>query len=156
MAPTTMAAQVSYMPAPMMMEQAQVQYAQPQEVVQYAQPQVVEQLGGQSVIVEQIGEWQVCEDAQGIFYHHVPSQQSHDIAPQEFLMLFPQGYNAPPMGAFAQAPQMIETFAQPQMMMQAQPQMMYAGSPQVMEMMPGQPQMMMQGQLPPVMAKVLN
>jgi len=202
-ASTTMAAPASYLPAPM------VEYAQPQVVqsaqeqaqvrtlaapvsylpapmVEYAQPQVVEQLGGQSVIVEQIGDWQVCEDAQGIFFHHVLTQQSHDTAPPEFLCLFPQGYNAPPLGAFAQAPQMIETFAQPQVMMQSQPQVTYAASPQVMQqgmmmqqsmgapvvetivqggqMMAtnGQSQMMMQGQpqmqgqLPPIMAKVLN
>merc|ERR1712129_607514 len=127
-------------------EQAQVlQYGQPQ-VVQYAQEQAQEyaqeQLGGQqSVIVEAIGDWQVCEDDQGIFFHHVPTQESHDSAPPEFLRLFPQGYNAPPLGAFAEATQMTETFAQPQT---------YAASPQ------GQPQMMMQGQLPPRMAKVLN
>jgi len=163
MAATTMAAPVSYIPAPVMFQE-----------------QVVEQLGGQSVIVEQVGDWLVCEDAQGIFYHHSPTQQSFDNAPSEFLMLFPQGYAPPPLGAFAQAPQVIETFTQPQMITQAQPQMTYAAPAQVMQpqmmqpqvmmqgmvqgqpqvMVQGQPQMMtqgqFQGQLPPVMAKVLN
>jgi len=196
MAATTMAAPVSYaqpqngsyLPAPVMMEQyAQPQYAQPQSYLpapvmmeQYAQPQVVEQLGGQSVIVEQVGDWLVCEDASGIFYHHSPTEQSFDDAPAEFLMLFPQGYAPPPVGAFAEAPQVIETFAQPQYaqaqtygapqqygqpmqaqvlsqgIMQGQPQ---SYAPQVM--MQGQgPQVMQQGQfqgsLPPIMAKVLN
>merc|ERR1712072_857341 len=58
---------------------------------------------GQSVIVEQVGDWLVCEDTMGIFYHHTPTQQSFDNAPTEFLMLFPGGYNPPGIGAFAAA-----------------------------------------------------
>merc|ERR1712070_1330172 len=108
---TTMAAPVSYIPAPMM-------EAAPQ-VLSYVQPQV-EQMSGQSVIVEQVGDWLVCEDALGIFYHHSPTQQSFDNAPAEFLMLFPGGYTPPPLGAFAQAPQAI---MQPAM---AAPQVTYA------------------------------
>merc|ERR1712139_94803 len=58
---------------------------------------------GQSVIVEQVGDWLVCEDAMGIFYHHTPTQQSFDNAPNEFLVLFPAGHTPPPLGAFATA-----------------------------------------------------
>jgi hypothetical protein len=62
---------------------------------------VIEQAGQDSVVVDQIGDWLVCEDAMGIFYHHVPTQQSFDNAPPEFSMMFPQGY-MPPTGLFAQ------------------------------------------------------
>merc|ERR1719183_2281198 len=92
-APTVMAAPASYIPAPMV---ETVQAGAP--VVSYVQPQaqVVEAMpSGQSVIVEQVGDWLVCEDALGIFYHHGPTQQSFDNAPPEFLMLFPQGYQPP-------------------------------------------------------------
>merc|ERR1712070_286654 len=132
---TTIAAPVSYIPASMM-------EAAPQ-VLSYVQPQV-EQMSGQSVIVEQVGDWLVCEDAMGIFYHHSPTQQSFDNAPAEFLMLFPGGYSPPPLGAFAQAPQAIMqapamaapqvTYAAPQAAigtMQAMPMAMPQAAPQV-------------------------
>merc|ERR1719502_879524 len=82
----------SYLPA--------VQQAAP--VVAAAQPMTMGG-AGQSVIVDQIGDWLVCEDAMGLFYHHTPTQQSHDNPPPEFLMLFPQGYQPPATGAFAAA-----------------------------------------------------
>lgn len=121
----------SYIPAPMGMVQAPmpVLSAAP-NVVSYLPPAqmapvVVEQfpgvdMGGQSVIVEQLGDWLVCEDAMGLFYHHAPTQQSFDVAPPEFLMLFPGGYQPPPLGAFAQsgmagAPVVYEQFP-PQVM----------------------------------------
>jgi hypothetical protein len=133
----------SYMPAPA------VTYASAQPVVEtFAQAAMP---GGQSVIVEQMGDWLVCEDAQGIFYHHTPSQQSYDNAPPEFLVMFPGGYSPPYLGAFAQAPfaaaPVMETFAAPtyapqmavssyipapQPMVVSAPQVSYAGATQVM------------------------
>jgi len=91
--------------------------------------------GGQSVIVEQVGDWLVCEDALGVFYHHTPSQQSFDNCPPEFLALFPQGYNPPPLGAFAAAGYGQTTVA-------ASPvgygQVIQAGMPQVSSYIPAQ------------------
>lgn len=113
MAPTVMAAPGSYIPAPVV----ETYQAGASPVVSYLQPQAVPTVveaaapSGQSVIVEQVGDWLVCEDALGIFYHHTPTQQSFDNAPSEFLMLFPGGYTPPPLGAFqaagySQVPQM--------------------------------------------------
>jgi len=88
---TTIPQQLSYIPA-----------AQPQVVEAYGAPAAEPAMAsGQSVIVEQVGDWLVCEDAQGVFYHHTPTQQSFDNPPAEFLALFPQGYNPPALGAFA-------------------------------------------------------
>jgi len=104
---TTMAAPASY----------------PAQTVQYAAVQA--QQAEESVTLEQVGDWLVCEDSAGIFYHHGPTQQSFDTAPAEFLMMFPGGYSPPP-SAFVQAPQV---------MMQAPvvqaAQISYAPSPQV-------------------------
>jgi hypothetical protein len=136
-APTVVAAPASYLPPPVV-ETA----AAPAVTYAYAPNQatvpVLEAVpSGQSVIIDQLGDWQVCEDAAGIFYHHVPSQQSHDEAPAEFLALFPQGYMQPQVGAFAAAtggqpiayaaPAVVETFG-------AAPQVAYAAAPQVVEM----------------------
>lgn len=85
---TTVTQTPSYLPAPMVTAAPVAAVAQPM---------------GQSVIVDQLGDWLVCEDAMGLFYHHTPTQQSHDSPPQEFLMLFPQGYQPPPLGAYAAA-----------------------------------------------------
>lgn len=124
----------SYLPAPVGMAAPPmpITTAPAPQVVSYMPPAqvapvVVEQfapamgMDGQSVVVEQIGDWLVCEDALGLFWHHAPTQQSFDNAPPEFLMLFPQGYAAPPLGAFAQsgmmaapmpgAPLVVEQFA---------------------------------------------
>jgi len=87
---TTIQQTPSYLPAPYV------------TAAPVAQPAVAQPMG-QSVIVDQLGDWLVCEDAMGLFYHHTPSQQSHDNPPQEFLMLFPQGYQPPPLGAYAAA-----------------------------------------------------
>jgi len=134
-APTVVAAPASYLPPPVVETAAApaVTYAANQATV----PVVEAVPSGQSVIIDQVGDWQVCEDAQGIFYHHVPSQQSHDEAPAEFLALFPQGYVQPQVGAFAAAtggqpiayaaPAVVETFG-------AAPQVAYAAAPQVVEM----------------------
>merc|ERR1712070_955202 len=148
---TTIAAPVSYIPASMM-------EAAPQ-VISYVQPQV-DQMSGQSVIVEQVGDWLVCEDALGVFYHHTPTQQSFDNCPNEFLALFPQGYTPPPLGAFAAAGYGTAAAVQPGLVAAApavvqstmpqvasyipaaQPvtygtQVAYAGSPMVETVMPG-------------------
>jgi len=91
--------------APTIIQQAPASYIPAPIVETVQQPAVVGEAmpGGQSVIVEQVGDWLVCEDALGIFYHHTPTQQSFDNAPSEFLMLFPGGYTPPPLGAFAAA-----------------------------------------------------
>ena len=70
--------------------QPQVQYVQqaqfatlqqtPQVIQQQAAPQVA-----QSIVKLEIGEWLVCEDAQGEFYFHAPSGQSFDQAPPELV-----------------------------------------------------------------------
>jgi len=129
-APPVMAAPqvASYIPpAPQIVETIQPQVvAAP---ASYIPAPIVETAAasGQSVIVEQVGEWQVCEDAQGIFYHHVPTQQSFDNAPAEFLALFPAGYTPPPLGAFAAAGYMAAPVAAPVT------QIAYASSPGVVE-----------------------
>jgi len=154
---TVMQQPVSYIPAPMMEYGAPTQFGAP--VMEAAMP------AGQSVIVEQAGDWLVCEDALGIFYHHTPTQQSFDNVPEEFLGLFPQGYNPPAMGAFAaagygvqetmvaqeiaygapMAPQVIMG-GMPTTIMSAAPQVTYAAPAQVMgaQTMVGQPMMMQQ------------
>mmetsp|Transcript_33377 Transcript_33377/g.74387 ORF Transcript_33377/g.74387 Transcript_33377/m.74387 type:complete len:575 (+) Transcript_33377:122-1846(+) len=43
-----------------------------------------------SVVKMQLGDWMVCEDAQGEFYWHVPSQQSFDNPPPELVRLYDQ------------------------------------------------------------------
>jgi len=131
-APTVMQAS-SYIPAPVMAPAVEA--------------------AGASVIVEQIGDWQVCEDAQGIFYHHVPTQQSLDNAPQEFLAMFPGGYSPPPIGAFgADGYGAPSTFVEPAYAAPTQiigaPQ--YATAPTVMAAP------YMQQQMQPMMATVLN
>jgi hypothetical protein len=118
---------VSYIPP----TQAATMVSQPSVVYeQFGSPIVMDTFGtvglsqdGQSVIVEQIGDWLVCEDALGLFYHHGPTQQSFDNAPPEFLMLFPQGYAPPPLGAFAQSGMAFATAA---------PAVQYASAPTVM------------------------
>jgi len=38
-------------------------------------------------VLEQIGDWAVCEDAQGVFYHNLTTKQSFDNPPPELLQL---------------------------------------------------------------------
>jgi len=154
---TVMQQPVSYIPAPVIEYAAPTQFGAP--VMEAAMP------AGQSVIVEQAGDWLVCEDALGIFYHHTPTQQSFDNVPEEFLGLFPQGYNPPAVGAFAaagygvqetlvaqevaygapMAPQVIMG-GMPTTIMSAAPQVTYAAPAQMMgtQTMVGQPMMMQQ------------
>jgi len=131
-APTIAAAPASYIPAPVetiVQGQPQVVSYLPQQPMQVVQQEMP---AGQSVIVEQVGDWLVCEDALGIFYHHNPTQQSFDNAPSEFLALFPQGYQPPALGAFAAAGYM------PQQVVQQVP--MAAPIQQVASYIPAQPQ----------------
>jgi hypothetical protein len=159
----------SYIPAaPAMVETFAPGYAQtvvaaPQSYIPPAQMQIIEpgfaapmvvgaplventMAQGQSVIVDQIGDWLVCEDALGVFYHHNPTQQSFDNAPAEFLALAP-GYQPPALGAFAAAGYMPTTVGGAQMVMGAAPMMMgaapqvtYAAAPQVIAPFGTQPQ----------------
>mmetsp|Transcript_51369 Transcript_51369/g.122057 ORF Transcript_51369/g.122057 Transcript_51369/m.122057 type:complete len:568 (-) Transcript_51369:62-1765(-) len=41
-----------------------------------------------SVVKMQLGDWMVCEDGQGEFYWHVPTQQSFDDPPPELVQLY--------------------------------------------------------------------
>merc|ERR1740138_630244 len=76
------------MAAPMMTTVAAPGMALPQ-----AQPE--------SVILDEVGEWLVCEDAMGLFYHHGPTQQSYDQPPLELLQYYEQqGVQLAPTGAF--------------------------------------------------------
>jgi hypothetical protein len=101
----TIMPQPGYTTAPNVVTQGAFSYLPPAQPVMYEQVVGAGAFdpAGQSVIVEQIGDWLVCEDAMGLFFHHAPTQQSFDNAPPEFLMLFPQGYQPPPLGAFAQS-----------------------------------------------------
>lgn len=133
------------------------------EAVQTTNPALAAVPAGQSVIVEQIGDWLVCEDQLGIFYHHNPTQQSHDVAPPEFLMMFPGGYTPPASyqmqatpGAVMESPGAVMTYATPvagfgQGVPMAAPMMGVEAYP---------PQILQAGTAPggaaPVMAKVLN
>jgi len=138
----------SYIPQPQVIETMapQMAYAAPQQAV-YAEQVVTEvmEAGGQSVVVEQVGDWLVCEDAAGIFYHHTPSQQSMDDCPQEFLALFPGGYQPPPLGAFAAAGAFEVAPVAYAAMPQAMPQMQYAqqgGMPMMETVVQAAPQVM--------------
>jgi hypothetical protein len=90
--------QVSYIPA------APMTAAAPMAAAMTTAPMTpIMQEGGQSVIIEQVGDWLVCEDALGVFFHHTPTQQSYDNAPPEFMAMVPFGWQPPPLGAFAAA-----------------------------------------------------
>jgi len=81
--------------------QPQVQYmqqAQAQPQVQYVQQapsyqpqaQFVQQAApqqAQSSVKLEVGDWMVCEDAMGEFYHHSPTGQSFDQAPAQLVEL---------------------------------------------------------------------
>jgi hypothetical protein len=134
---TTVAQPVSYIPAPQVVEAGVggvVSYVAPT-----AQAQVVESAmpSGQSVIVEQVGDWLVCEDALGVFYHHTPTQQSFDNCPAEFLALFPQGYAPPPLGGFAAAGYGTAAAVQPGFVAAA-PAVVQSTMPQVASYIPAQ------------------
>mmetsp|Transcript_75385 Transcript_75385/g.117843 ORF Transcript_75385/g.117843 Transcript_75385/m.117843 type:complete len:216 (+) Transcript_75385:71-718(+) len=74
--------QVSYTPAQMQYVQQLPMY-QPQG--QIAQPAVSQQ--AEAIVKLEIGDWYVCEDSLGEFYHHAPSGQSFDQAPAQLVAL---------------------------------------------------------------------
>lgn len=97
---TQMASKAQYTPTAQVQPQVQyMQQAQAQPQAQYVQqaqfptlqqtPQVIQQQAApqeaQSIVKLEIGEWLVCEDAQGEFYFHAPSGQSFDQAPPELV-----------------------------------------------------------------------
>lgn len=120
----TMAEQVqtySYLPqytepavvaAPMMAAPMMTTMAAPGVAVPQGQPE--------SVILDEVGEWLVCEDAMGLFYHHAPTQQSFDQPPPELVQYYEQqGVQLAPTGAFG---------VQGAVVQQAPLPMTYAGS----------------------------
>jgi len=56
----------------------------PQQQLQQP-PQTMPQPAQQTVL-KQVGDWLVCRDAQGLFYHHTPTKQSFDQPPPELMM----------------------------------------------------------------------
>lgn len=53
-----------------------------------AQAQVQSQPGERpAMILQELGDWMICEDGQGEFYWHTPTSQSHDTPPAELLIL---------------------------------------------------------------------
>jgi hypothetical protein len=69
--------------------------------------------GPESVVLDEVGEWMVCEDAQGLFYYHSPTAQSHDQPPLELVQYYDSiGVQLVPTGAFgaqmAQAPMVMQ------------------------------------------------
>jgi hypothetical protein len=51
---------------------------------------LAEQNGPPAQILEELGDWMICEDEQGEFYWHVPSSASFDSPPAELLQLHQQ------------------------------------------------------------------
>jgi len=75
--------QVSYTPTPQMQYVQQPPMYQPQgQIAQLAVSQQAE-----AIVKLEIGDWCVCEDALGEFYHHAPSGQSFDQAPAQLVAL---------------------------------------------------------------------
>jgi hypothetical protein len=112
MAAPVMAAPV--MAAPVMA--APAMYTAPAPTVAFAQ---MAQNQPESVILDEIGDWLICEDAMGLFYHHTPTAQSHDQPPMELVQYYErQGVQLAPTGVFT-----AQAMMQPPM-----PQMAYTGA----------------------------
>jgi hypothetical protein len=63
----------------------------------------------ESVILDEVGEWLICEDAMGLFYHHTPTQQSYDQPPVELVQYYERcGVQLAPTGAFGVQAQMVQ------------------------------------------------
>jgi len=75
-----------------------------------AAPGVAMQQGPpESVILDEVGDWLVCEDAAGLFYHHAPTQQSYDDPPLELAQYYErQGIQLAPTGAFGVQAAMVQ------------------------------------------------
>jgi len=69
--------------APPMYAAQDMQQMQMQPQLQQEQPEAA----SQGIVKAEVGEWQICEDAQGEYYVHVPSGQTFDQPPQELLQL---------------------------------------------------------------------
>mmetsp|Transcript_121171 Transcript_121171/g.226576 ORF Transcript_121171/g.226576 Transcript_121171/m.226576 type:complete len:407 (+) Transcript_121171:56-1276(+) len=59
----------------------------PNQAAYQQQPQMQQQQQ-QSVVHKRIGDWAICEDAQGIFYHNMATSQSYDQVPPELSQLY--------------------------------------------------------------------
>jgi hypothetical protein len=87
----------------------------------------LQQAQPESVILDEVGEWLICEDAMGLFYHHSPSQQSYDQPPVELVQYYERcGVQLAPTGAFGVQAQMVQ--AAPMQMNYAGPAMTTAGA----------------------------
>lgn len=82
------------MPAPEELVQQflpQPQLVQTAAALLPAQPQMESQPGERpAMILQELGDWMICEDGQGEFYWHTPTSQSHDTPPAELLILHGQ------------------------------------------------------------------
>mmetsp|Transcript_96768 Transcript_96768/g.153167 ORF Transcript_96768/g.153167 Transcript_96768/m.153167 type:complete len:312 (-) Transcript_96768:119-1054(-) len=104
--PTAVAAPV--MAAPVMAAPSYAPSYAPMMAV--AAPGVAMQQGQpESVILDEVGDWLVCEDAAGLFYHHAPTQQSYDDPPFELVQYYErQGIQLAPTGAFGVQAAMVQ------------------------------------------------
>merc|ERR1712151_1193222 len=84
---TYVAQQPSFEPPMIYPAPAQPAYEMPQQQYVYASSGVAAQA---PMLKAQVGDWQICEDAQGEYYVHVPSNQTFDQAPLELLQLLSQ------------------------------------------------------------------
>merc|ERR1712226_483075 len=72
---------------PMMQQPAPMMQQQPPMV----EPVAGQMPGGMQAIVKQeVGAWQICEDAQGEYYVYLPSGQTFDNMPPELAQLLQQ------------------------------------------------------------------
>jgi hypothetical protein len=123
----------SYLPPPQYAEPpmavAAPAMAAPAMMQTVAAPGVMslQQAQPESVILDEVGEWLICEDAMGLFYHHSPSQQSYDQPPMELVQYYERcGVQLAPTGAFGVQAQMVQ--AAPMQMNYAGPAMTTAGA----------------------------
>jgi hypothetical protein len=81
--------QESCVDVPAALRQQQAAPKQPQPMV-YTQPaqSAPAAAAGQPKVKEQIGDWMICEDAQGEYYINARTQQSFDQAPAELVQLY--------------------------------------------------------------------
>jgi len=89
--------------------------AAPQAAV--AAPQAAE---GQAAVKEQIGDWLVCEDAEGIFYYHSTTGQSYDRPPPELQKYLQRQAPQPPQQEYLSQQQLQQQQLQQQMLQKQQ------------------------------------
>lgn len=73
--------QPSLSPQPTGAHQASIAQPPPNPALQQEAP---------AIILQELGAWMICEDANGEFYWHTPTSQSYDVPPQDLLVLHRQ------------------------------------------------------------------